>query len=76
MKNESYNENYTEGIPVISGTLFETGERCKMQMIGYWIGGGGRRISSYIRIDKEEPDGKYRQYSMDRKHIFYLESED
>lgn len=77
-----YNEYYNEYNPVISGTIFETGEKCKMQINGYWIGGNGRHISSYERIDNLEPEhdkyGRtvYRQYSMDRHHKFYLETED
>ena len=66
---------------VISGRIAETGEPCKMRMNGYWVGGGGKHISSYERVDKEveyNEDGRpvYRQYSMDRHHRFWLETED
>lgn len=57
------------------GTLAETGEKCVMRMTGYWIGSGGRHISSYERVDQQETD-IHRQYSMDRKHRFYVETED
>lgn len=76
MKNEKYNELYNEYIPVISGTIETTGEKCKMQMNGFWIGARGRHISSYIRVDKNEPEGIERQYSMDRQHRFWIETED
>ena len=71
-----YNDLYIEGIPVISGTIHETGERCKMQMNGFWVGANGRHISSYIRVDQNEPEGIERQYSMDRHHNFFIETED
>ena len=67
---------YIDFLPVIGGTIYETGERCKMQANGFWIGEHGRHITSYIRVDKNEPDGIERQYSMDRKHRFYIETED
>lgn len=57
------------------GRLADTGERVEMQMTGYWVAGGGRHVSSYERVGGE-PDGKYRQYSMDRHHNFYVETED
>lgn len=65
----------------VRGTIAETGEPCIMRMTGYWIGARGRHISSYERVDKEvEYDDRgravYRQYSMDRQHKFYLETED
>jgi len=68
-------------IPVISGRIAETGEPCKMRNNGYWVGAGGRHISSYERVDKEvEYDDRgrpvFRQYSMDRHHRFWLETED
>ena len=72
----TYNELYIEGIPVISGKIEGTGERCKMQANGYWIGAKGRHITSYIRIDQNEPEGIERQYSMDKHHTFYIETED
>lgn len=77
MKTNNYNENYNELIPVISGTIENTGEKCKMQMNGFWIGARGRHISSYIRIDIDETiEGVTRQYSMDKKHRFWIETED
>lgn len=72
----TFNKLYIEGIPVISGTIEATGERCKMQSNGYWVGAGGRHITSYIRVDKDEPEGIERQYSMDRQHRFWIETED
>ena len=72
----TYTDLYTEGLPVISGTIYETGERCKMQANGYWVGERGRHITSYIRVDKDEPTGIERQYSMDRHHRFFIETED
>lgn len=72
-----YNEYYNELIPVISGTIELTGEKCKMQANGFWVGAGGRKITSYVRIDKDESiEGIFRQYSMDRKHRFWIETED
>lgn len=68
-------------VGVTSGRIAETGEPCKMRMNGYWVGAGGRHISSYERIDKEveyDDEGRpvFRQYSMDRQHRFWLETED
>ena len=54
-----------------TGHLAETGERCVMQAIGFWIAAGGRRVTSYVRVDKEDN----KRYSMDRKHMFYIETE-
>ena len=76
MKTATYNELYIEGLPVISGTIYETGEKCKMQSNGFWVGEHGRHITSYIRVDKDEPEGLERQYSMDRQHRFFIETED
>ena len=52
-----------------------------MRSTGYWIGARGQHITSYERVDKDvEYDDKgrpvYRQYSMDKHHVFYLETED
>ena len=68
-------------LPNISyGRIAETGEKCVMQSNGYWEGPGGRRITSYWRVDKPDLNEKgervYRQYSMDRHHRFWLETED
>ena len=68
-------------IGVVSGKIAETGEPCKMRMTGYWTGAQGKHISSYERIDKEveyDDQGRavYRQYSMDRHHRFWVETED
>lgn len=68
-------------VGVVSGRIENTDERCVMRMNGYWTGEGGRHISSYERIDKEveyADDGTpvFRQYSMDRHHRFWIESED
>ena len=76
MKSATYNELYTEGIPVISGKIEGTEEKCKMQSNGFWIGANGKHITSYIRVDKNEPEGIERQYSMDRSHRFWIETED
>lgn len=52
-----------------------------MEPNGYWIGPNGRKITSYVRVDKDveyndagEP--VCRQYSMDRQHRFWAETED
>lgn len=65
----------------ISGRIEDTGERCVMEPTGYWIGANGRHITSYERVDKEieyDRDGNpvKRQYSMDRQHRFWIETED
>lgn len=65
----------------ITGRIAETGEHCVMEPNGYWVGAGGRKITSYERVDKDveyndagEP--VRRQYSMDRQHRFWVETED
>lgn len=68
-------------VRTIRGTIYETGEKCLMRMNGYWVGAGGRHISSYERVDKKVEYGDkgnpvIRQYSMDRRHRFYVETED
>ena len=55
----------------IGGTIENTSERCKMVANGFWVGGKGRRITSYERVDKEDN----KQYSMDRFHRFWIETE-
>lgn len=65
----------------IRGKLADTNEPCVMQVNGYWMGDKGRKITSYERVDKDvEYDDKgnpvYRQYSMDRQHRFWIETED
>ena len=65
---------------IISGRIEDTDERCKMEPTGYWVD-GGRRITSYKRVDKEVEYDKNgnpvnRQYSMDRQHRFWIETED
>ena len=65
----------------VSGTIYETGEKCKMQPNGYWVGSRGQHITSYERVDvDQEYDEKgravFRQYSMNRKHQFFIETED
>ena len=65
----------------ISGRIEDTNERCVMEPTGYWIGANGRRITSYERVDKEIEYDKNgnpvnRQYSMDRQHRFWIETED
>lgn len=64
----------------VSGRIGNTDERCLMRPTGYWTS-NGRRITSYERVDKEieyAADGSpvYRQYSMDRNHRFWVETED
>lgn len=58
---------------IIGGTIENTNERCKMVATGYWVGEKGRHITSYKRVDKE--DNRH-QYSMDRFHRFWIETED
>lgn len=62
------------------GTIAETGEPCVMQPSGNWAGAGGRQITSYLRVDKpdynERGERVFRQYSRDRHHRFYVETED
>ena len=65
----------------ITGKIAKTGERCVMSPNGYWVGPQGRKITSYERVDKDveyndvgEP--VRRQYSMDRQHRFWVETED
>lgn len=57
---------------MMKGIIAETGESCVMEVNGYWIADRGRKITSYVRVDKKDN----RQYSMDRKHNFYIETED
>lgn len=64
----------------VKGKIAETGEPCVMRANGYWTG-GGRRTTSYVRVDKNieyNEDGMpvIRQYTMDRNHRFWLETED
>jgi len=56
----------------IKGRLADTGEKCVMEANGFWLADRGRKITSYVRIDK--PDNK--QYSMDRRRLFYVETVD
>lgn len=65
----------------ISGRIANTGERCIMQPNGYWVADKGRRVTSYKRVDKDieyTDDGTpvRRQYSMDRQHRFWIETEE
>ena len=65
----------------IRGKIADTNEPCVMQANGYWMGDKGRKITSYERVDKDvEYDDKgnpvKRQYSMDRQHRFWIETED
>lgn len=65
----------------ISGRIEDTNERCLMEPNGYQIGANGRKITSYERVDKEIEYDKNgnpvkRQYSMDRQHRFWIETED
>lgn len=72
----TFNELYNDLLPVISGRIEGSEERCKMQANGFWIGAHGKHITSYIRVDKDEPEGIERQYSMDKHHRFWIETED
>ena len=62
------------------GRIGDTVEKCVMQSYGYWVGEGGRHVTSYIRVDKPDLNEKgekvFRQYEMDRHHRFWLASED
>lgn len=64
----------------IYGRIENTDERCEMKATGYWVGEKGRHITSYDRVDKidTDKDGNpvHRQYSMDRQHRFWIETED
>ena len=65
----------------VTGKIAETGERCVMEPTGYWVGANGRHITSYERVDKDIEYDKNgnpvkRQYSMDRQHRFWIETED
>lgn len=65
----------------VKGKIAETGEPCVMRANGYWKGYGGKRRTSYTRTDKEveytdDDIPVIRQYSMDRNHRFWLETED
>lgn len=65
----------------ITGRIAETGEHCVMEPNGYWVGAGGRKITSYERVDKDveyndRGEPVRRQYSMDRQHRFWVETED
>lgn len=72
-------ETMTEPKPT-RGTIASTGERCEMRANGYWTS-NGKHITSYKRIDKpieynERGAPVIRQYSMDKNHKFYIETED
>ena len=71
---------FSRDITDVSGTIADTGERCTMRATGS-VRSKGRTITLYTRTDKKiEYDDKgrpvRRQYSMDRRHRFYLETED
>lgn len=66
---------------IVRGRLADTGERCEMQANGYFIGEHGRKYTAYTRVDKDieyTDDGTpvHRQYTMDRQHRFWVETED
>lgn len=61
-----------EDIPETKGRIEDTEEKCIMKSNGFWVGYKGTKITSYVRIDK--PDNC--QYSMDRHHRFWIETED
>ena len=56
----------------VKGTIAETGEKAIFVANGYWIAYGGRKITSYVRVDKEDN----KQYSKDRHNNFYVETVD
>ena len=65
----------------IRGRIEDTNEPCIMSVTGYWTGSNGRKITSYERVDKDVEYDKNgnpvkRQYSMDRQHRFWIETED
>ncbi len=65
---------------IISGRIEDTDERCRMEPNGFWTA-NGRRVTSYVRVDKDIEYDKNgnpvkRQYSMDRQHRFWIETED
>lgn len=66
---------------VIRGKIADTDELCLMEPNGYWVGANGRKITSYKRVDTDieyddEGNPVKRQYSMDRQHRFWVETED
>ena len=66
---------------VIRGKIADTDEPCTMEPNGYWVGANGRKITSYKRVDtdieyNDEGNPVNRQYSMDRQHRFWVETED
>lgn len=72
-------ENLRES--AIRGKIADTDEPCLMEPNGYWVGANGRKITSYKRVDKDieyddEGNPVKRQYSMDRQHRFWVETED
>lgn len=78
--NENYRPIKLHIIESISGRIEDTNERCIMKPNGYWVN-NGRKVTSYIRVDKEIEYDKNgnpvkRQYSMDRQHRFWIETED
>lgn len=88
IKQASVSESYKQEIifdegrdyTLVSGKIGDTGEHCVMRSNGYWAA-GGRRVTSYERVDKEIEYDKNgnpvkRQYSMDRQHRFWIETED
>lgn len=64
----------------VAGRIGDTNERCIMYPNGYWTM-NGKRVTSYKRADKDieyndEGIPVDRQYSMDRHHRFWVETED
>lgn len=77
---ESYGCKNTFCERLVSGRIGDSEERCTMQPNGYWTS-GSRKIISYERVDKDveyDRNGNpvKRQYSMDRQHRFWVETED
>lgn len=75
-----YIRSAKDGPYIVSGRIASTGEKCTMKATGF-VKSRGRIITMYSRVDKDvEYDEKgnpvHRQYSMDRQHRFYVETED
>lgn len=65
----------------LRGRIEDTNEPCIMSATGYWTSFNGRKITSYERVDKDVEYDKNgnpvkRQYSMDRQHRSWIETED
>lgn len=80
---ESY---YVEGMKKYKGKVFSKDakrynlpdEKLEFVAVGYWIGQGGRQITSYklVNTQYEEEIGLELQFSKDIHNIFHVETED